>query len=248
MLGINMNNIKKLQPEVQKKFVPYLESMIEIYGDEIVSVFIYGSAAAGGYTTGASDINSAFVLKDLKFSVLKKGLKTVSKGINASVAAPLFLTKEYISSSLDVFPIEFIDMKENHILVCGQDVLSGLEIRGEHIRLFCEQQIKGKLVRMRQAYLEVGLSRKGMLSLMKDSLNSLVPVFRNLIRFKGENPPVSKAEILERLSALFGLDVEVLLGVWGSRKGKKIATGDVETLAGKFMNEVEKLSVIVDKL
>lgn len=249
MRCVHTDNIKNLQPEVSKKFVPYLESMLSAHGDDIVSVFIYGSSAAGEYLKGSSDINSAFVFKEIKFHLLKKSLKLISKGISRSVAAPLFLTREYILSSLDVFPIEFMDMKENHILVYGEDILPGLNVKGEHARLFCEQQLKGKLIRIRQAYLEVGLSRKGMISLMKESLNTLIPVFRNLLRIKGEKPTSGKAGIIEQLSSVFALDAEAFLRVYrDSTREKKIASSEIDSILDRFMAEIEKLSSAVDKL
>ncbi len=245
----NMINTDSLQKEVRKKFVPYFEKMLDIHGDKIVSAIVYGSAASDGYISGISDINSAFIFDGLSFPVFKNSLKTVSRGISKSVAAPLFLTKDYIFSSLDVFPIEFVDMRDNHVLVYGEDIISGLEIKDEHTRLFCEQQVKGKLVRIQQAYLEVGLSRKGMISLMKQSLNSLVPVFRNLIRLKGEEAPRDKSGVLQKLSESFGLDAEVFLHIYrDSTKDEKITPDEVEDLLGKFMSEIDRLGDMADKL
>ena len=242
-------NTEKLQPEVRKKFIPYLEKMLDMYGENLISVIVYGSAASGGYIKGVSDINSAFIFRELNFPVLKKGLRNISRGISDSIAAPLYLTREYISSSLDVFPIEFMDMKEKHVLLYGENIMSSMDIKGEHIRLFCEQQVKGKLVRIRQAYLEVGLSKKGMISLMTEALNTLIPVFRNLIRIKGGVPPLEKPAIIKALSAAFGLDAGVFLQVYGYSTGKeKITSAEAETLIDSFMNEVEKLSVMVDAL
>jgi predicted nucleotidyltransferase len=240
---------EKLQPEVRGRLVPYLEAMLELHADNLVSIIVYGSAASGAYVKGVSDINSVFVFKELGFQVLKKSLKKISRGISGSIAAPLFLTEEYIFSSLDVFPVEFMDMKENHVLVYGADIFSTLDIKGEHARLFCEQQIKGKLIRIRQAYLEVGLSKKGMLSLMKDSLNSLVPVFRNLIRIKGERPPCDKEGIIEHFSKAFGLTAGVFMEVYRvSTKKEKICPSEAEKLIEEFLIEIDKAAAISDKL
>lgn len=242
-------NAEKLQDEVRKVFLPYLSNMLKLHEGNVISVFVYGSAASGGYIKGRSNINSAFVLNALGFQELKNSIKAVSRGIRSSVAAPLFLTEEYILSSLDVFPIEFMDMKENHVLLYGRDVLSGLEIKGEHARLFCEQQIKGKLVRIRQAYLEVGLAKKGMKLLLKESLNSLIPVFRNLIRIKGAPAPIDKPGIIEKFSEVFGLDPAVFLRVYmTSAVDSGMSSGMTEELMKVFMDEVEKLSLIVDGL
>lgn len=242
-------NEKKLHVEVQKKFIPYLKTIFGIHGDNLISVFLYGSATGENYIPRVSDINSVFVFKELKPSTFKSSLKIVSKGILKKIAAPLFLTKDYINSSLDVFPIEFLDMKENHILLYGEDLLSDLEIKGEHIRLFCEQQIKGKLIRIRQAYLEVGLKKKGLEALLKESLNSLMPIFRNLVRLKGEQPAINKTEIIKQLSKIFELDQNVFLAIYkDSTNDEKIANEEVVIFLGKYLSQIEKLAGMVDKL
>ena len=245
----NIINEEKLHIEVQKKIIPYLKKMSDIHGNNLISVFVYGSAVGENYVPKVSDINSVFVFKDLEFSILRSSLSVISKGIFKKIAAPLFLTKDYINSSLDVFPIEFLDMKENHILLYGEDIFSGLEIRGEHIRLFCEQQIKGKLIRIRQAYLEVGLKKKGLESLLKESLNSLLPIFRNLIRLKGEQPSINKTAIIGQLCRMFELDENVFLAIYkDSANDEKIANQEVVVFLEKYLIQIEKLADMVDKL
>ncbi len=242
-------NIEKLPQEVQKKFLPFLKTMLDIHHDHLVSVFIYGSATGKNYIPKTSDINSVFVFKDLPFLSLKNSLKAVSKGIVQKIAAPLFLTRGHIETSLDVFPIEFLDMKENYCLLYGADILATLEIKGEHIRLFCEQQIKGKLIRIRQAYLEVGLKKKGMEALLKESLNSLIPVFRNLIRLKGNQPPAEKEEIIKQLCREFELDEDVFLPVYkDTSNDEKIANQDIIVFIEKYLDQIKKLAVGVDNL
>ncbi|MCK5654865.1 MAG: hypothetical protein KAI03_01070 [Candidatus Aureabacteria bacterium] len=245
----NIVNEGKLHIEVQKKIIPYIKKMSDIHGDNLIAVFVYGSAAGENYIPKVSDINSVFVFKNFEFSVLRSSLSVVSKGIVKKIAAPLFLTKDYINSSLDVFPIEFLDMKENHILLYGEDIFTGLEIKGEHIRLFCEQQVKGKLIRIRQAYLEVGLKKKGLESLLKESLNSLIPIFRNLIRLKGKQPSVNKAEIIRQLCQMFELDKNVFLSIYkDSSNDEKIANQEVVVFLEKYLSQIEKLADMVDKL
>ncbi|MCK5580251.1 MAG: hypothetical protein KAJ18_03155 [Candidatus Omnitrophica bacterium] len=242
-------NAEKLPLEVQNKFIPYLKMMVEIHKDHLISVFIYGSATGKNYIPKVSDINSVFIFKNLAFASLTDSLKTVSKGISKKIAAPLFLTKKHIETSLDVFPIEFLDMKENYILLYGTDFLSALNIKEEHIRLFCEQQIKGKLIRIRQAYLEVGLKKKGLESLLKESLNSLIPVFRNLIRLKGSQPPTEKSEIIKQLCSEFGLDENVFLPIYkDTSNDEKIANQDVVVFIEKYLDQIKNLAVGVDQL
>ncbi|MFC1599159.1 hypothetical protein ACFL2W_00045 [Candidatus Omnitrophota bacterium] len=241
--------LDSLSPEVRKKTESYLTQLIDIYKDSIISINLYGSATGKDFSLKTSDINLLVVVNELSFGQLKKGLKFISQGIAKKIAAPLFLTEEHIRTSQDVFPIEFLEMKENHICLYGKDVLNDVDIKRDYIRLFCEEQIKGKLIRIRQAYLEIGLRKKGVEALMKESMYSLIPVFRNLLRLKGLGPSVLKEEVLLAVSAEFGLDQEVFITILkDKRDDEKIGGQDVEVYFEKYLDQIRKLAIAVDTL
>lgn len=242
-------NWEKVREEVRKLLEPYLERLIDIHRDNIISVNLYGSATGSDFSSKTSDVNLLIVFKELKLPDLKKSLPIVSRGIKKKIAAPLFLTRKHIKTSRDVFPIEFLDMKENHLCLYGKDVLATIAISDKHLRLFCEEQIKGKLIRLRQGYLEIGLRKKGIEALMKESLYALIPAFRNLLRLKGITPPVDKENILVKLSAVFGLDADTFIAILkDKRDDEKIAGVDVEIYFEKYFNQIQKLARMVDKL
>ena len=58
-------NAEKLPPGVQNKFIPYLKTMTDLHKNNLISVFIYGSATGKNYIPKISDINSVFILKIL---------------------------------------------------------------------------------------------------------------------------------------------------------------------------------------
>jgi len=245
----NLKNLDRLKPQAKKLIEPYLKELLKIHQDNIVSIFACGQAAGADYLHKISNITLFVVLENLEFLDLRKSLKIVSRGINRKIAAPLFLTRKHIETSTDVFPIEFLEMKENHLLLYGEELLEPLEISPANLRLFCEEQIKGKLIRIRQAYLEVGLKRKGIEALLKESLSALLPVFRNLIRLKGKAPPVKKEEIYNQLCAEFNLDKNVFLAILRDTKNdEKIARQDIEAFFEKYIAQVQKLAIAVDQL
>lgn len=239
----------EIRVEVRKLIEPYLGKLIDIHKENIISINLYGSAVGGDFSPKTSDVNLLVVFQELKFPDLKKSLKLISRGIKKKIAAPLFLTREHIKTSRDVFPIEFLDMKENHLCLYGEDVLSTIVINDEHLRLFCEEQIKGQLIRLRQAYLEIGLRKKGIEALMKESMYSLVPVFRNLLRLKDITPPIDKEAILVKLSTEFGLAADTFIAILkDKRDDEKIAGEDVEVYFEKYFNQIQKLAASVDQL
>jgi len=242
-------NLERLPDEVKKRVGPYLQNLFAVHNENIVSVFVYGSATGKDFVPKRSDINLLIVFRQLQFGDLKKSLKIVSKGIEKKITAPLFLTRRHIETSADVFPIEFMELKENHILLYGEDIWGELEIDKRNIRLQCEEQIKGKLIRLRQAYLEVGLKKKGLEALIKESLYALLPIFRNMLRLKGKTPPVGKKDILIGLCAEFDLDADIFLAILKDKKDdEKIGSQEIEPAFERYLGEIHKLALAVDKL
>ena len=178
-----MENLKldRVRQVITKLIDPYLRKLLAIHNENIISILLYGSATGKFYMPSKSDINLMVIFKDLGFSQLKSSLKIITHGIPKKIPAPLFLSLTHIETSKDVFPVEFLEIKENNILLYGSDLFSDMQIAETHIRLFCEREIKGKLIRLREAYLEIGLRKKGIESLMKESMYSLMPTFRALI-------------------------------------------------------------------
>lgn len=245
----NLKNSERLPAEVRKRIEPYMEELLRLHQDNIVSIFIYGSAASGDFMPGVSDINSAVVFKNLGLTQLKNSLHLVNKGIRNKIAAPLFLTPEHIRTSTDTFPIEFLEMKENHILIYGDDILKDMDIDHSHIRFVCEEQLKGKLIRIRQAYLEIGLRKKVMEALIKVSLNSLLPIFRGLLRLEGVTPPIKKEQVLRLLGETFEIDGETFIAVIRDKKNDgKIFGEELDSFLERYIEQIQKLADISDKL
>lgn len=246
---MTMINEQRIPKEVRDAYAPFLTQMIDLHGDNLISVFIYGSATGTNFIPKSSDINSVIVVKEISRDTLQKSLKPIAAVKRRRIEAPLILTRDHIQSSLDVFPIEFSDMKKNYVVVYGDDPLSEICIQGEHIRLFCEQQIKGKLIRIRQAYLEVGLRRRGIEMLMRESLNALMPVLRSLLRLKGAAVPADKGLLLTEIGTVFGMNVDVMSAIWNETKNNERVGGrSAREAFGDYIRRLEQLAEAVDQL
>ena len=121
-------NLIELVPAVADKIAPMLRDLLGEHASNIHSIHITGSAVISDYQEKLSDINSLVVLHnmDLKFITFLAPLG--EKYGKKKIAAPIVMTPEYIGTSLDAFPIEFLDFKLIHKTVYGADILAGLEI------------------------------------------------------------------------------------------------------------------------
>jgi predicted nucleotidyltransferase len=242
-----LKNLNSLTKSVKDVIEPYCHKMLNLHGDNIKSLYVYGSAASDEFIPKKSNINILVILRRIDPPDLKKTLGLVKSGFKKGILAPLMLTLEHIRSSTDAFPIEFLEFKENNVLVYGEDILSSLAIKHDNIRLQCEQQIKGGLVRLYQAYLETGFKEKETMGLMIRSITSLMPIFRSLLRLKGKSPSTKKRSVISDMCTELSISSDVLNKVLDLKEGKKIPD-KIETLFGDYMEKIEELGIKVDQM
>ena len=103
-----------------------------IFGPDLLSIILYGSGARGEYIPKKSDINFLILLTENGIDHLSRAFKTVLKWHKSRVhTRRCFCLQEYIKSSLDVFPIEFLNLQAHYKVVYGEDVLKNLLRRKE---------------------------------------------------------------------------------------------------------------------
>ncbi|MFH1861120.1 MAG: hypothetical protein ABH870_08990 [bacterium] len=244
-------NLDRLPERVSGLIAPYVSKLIGVYGANLKSIMVYGSAAQKeDFVPGRSNINVLVILDEITMSDLKKGAKLVSISKRYEKITPLFLTLQHINSSSDVFPIEFLEMKENHVLLYGDEIFDSIIIHPENIRLQCESTLKGQLIKLRQAYLELAATPKLLERLMIDSMTGLMPTLRNILRLKGKAVvTIKKDEIINQLKEEYAVDVAPLLKVLHSKlKMAKLVKGEVESVFEQYLDVIQCLSRAVDKL
>jgi len=221
------------------------EDLLRILGENLISLTLYGSAVRKDYRPGKSNINLLAVADHIDLPVLRSVLDPVFRGRRFGIV-PFFLTLEDLQRSADVFPVKFISMKENYKVLGGQDVLTGLDITREHLRLRCEQEIKNILLRLRRHYLMSGGRRlTEVLSGMTVGFLESLRMLHSLIH--GTLP--SREEVIESAAKTFGIDPEVLINVSTLRElDVALPREEEENLYALFMDTVEKAAHIADKL
>ena len=237
----------KLPEKFKKTLDDFIRRLRNTYEENLISIILYGSAASGEFTQRHSNINLLIVLNDTGLDNLNK----VSELINRrgfQIFDPLFLTEDYIKRSSDVFPIEFLDMKENYVLLHGKDVLRGLEIGIRNLRFQCEQELKAELINIKDIYLKIKTQR-ALRELLFESFTSTLHILRNLIRLKGKSPSYQKADIIADVSREFNMDIINFNKILEAKqKNLKPGSQEIESLFFAFVRDLEKIIDTVDRL
>lgn len=229
-------------------FNEIVKSYKEVFNDHILSVSIYGSAITDDFNSQTSNINAAIILKDLKLKNLIPAKNVVAKLNKKRVASPLFLSKEYIDSSLDTFPIEFLDIKSNHKTILGEDYFEKLTIQNEYLRLQAERELKGKLLILRLAFIENIGNRNLIANIVKNSVSSIIPVLKAILVLKDEQIPTRKIDLIDQSETLLLTDLTRIYQALSYKTKKFDLKGDIMVeFFEEYINTIDNLSEIVDK-
>lgn len=244
-----IKNLENLAPDVAKKIEIYCTEMMEIHQEELISIYAYGDTLEKKSLSPKSRLSLLFIFENITMDILNKSLSPVKKGINNNIVTPLFMTKNNIKTSTDVFPLEFLEIKNNNILLYGSDIMETIEIKTDNIRLQCEQEIKGKIIRLRQTYLEKGDQDKITEAMILDSFGALIPTFKGLVGLKGIKPLKTKEDTIENLCSSFDLNVQIFKDILNDNsRDSKIGNKKANIFLADYIQELTKLAITVDKM
>jgi len=235
-----------LKDVVVEKFKPFQDEILSSYQDKIHSITIVGSALTDDFDPKKSDINSVFVLTkmDLKFLELLAPLG--KKYGKKSVAA---MTSEYITNSLDVFPLEFLNIKLLHKTIYGEDLFQGLEMNRSDLRLQCERELKVRMIGLRQGYISSLGDRKVLTNMFIDSFSGYIPLFRGIILILGKEPPLRNDDVLKILEEVSGVNTSVFRLVSKQKKQKtRLTIEQLNTIFEDYYAAIEKLGNITNDI
>jgi predicted nucleotidyltransferase len=235
-----------LHHKLERKINDFVQKLKDIYQNNLVSVILYGSLVSGEFIDKHSNLNILVVLENIDPYILKKASNLIRKFY---LFQTLFLSPEYIERSTDVFPIEFLDIKENYFLLYGKDIIKDITIDLKNLRFQCEQELKAKLLNLYQLYLKLHKNKIALRSVLLRSFISILHIARNILRLKGKIPVYKKEMILDELYKEFPIGLTVWQKILNIRnKKEKIKKREIESLFVSFIHEVEKLVDIVDRL
>ena len=218
------------------------------YGTNMLSLVLYGSKASGEDTPGHSDYNILVILETVSFAHLQvDGILT--KWIRKGNPPPLVFSKELFLNSSDIFPIEFLDMKDKHKILYGEDPFTDLVVDLKHLRHQCEFEMTGKLLKLRQSFMPIAGEPKKVRQLLVGSLSSFLVVFRHILRLYGKVLPVTKMETLRELAHCIDFNPAVFETVQRMKQEDRDALKlDPETVMEEYLAQVEKIAMAVDKV
>lgn len=233
-----------LHPQVRTRIEPFFREILSSCPEGIHALAVTGSAVTPDFQELSSNINSVIILNKMHLDFLHF-LAPLGRKYHANhLGTPLVMTAQYIEDSLDVFPMEFLDLKLLHQTVYGADVFGALTIQPEHLRLQCEREIKTRLLALWQGYIAHLGQKDAIAGLLLRSAKDLFPLLRGVLFLKGTKPPVSRRDVVAAVEELIPIDRSALELVLSFQHPQGKPTEDV--IREAFERHYRNLEVIRD--
>lgn len=235
----------------QEAFNSLVGDLKATHGDNLASVVLYGSAAAGDFVRLQSDYNILIALNRITPEDLRLAQAPTREWRRLGHPIPVYFTFAELRDAADVFPIEFHQMERARVVLYGRDPFETLRISDVNLRHQTEYELRSRLLQLRRLYIPRSSSAGRMQDLMRDSLSSFATLFAPVLLLHGEQAPVLKHDIVRATTRLLDLDAETFERIFDLPPTDVEVVLDEEEadrLFASYMEQVERVIEAVDRL
>jgi len=238
---------KKIDPSALTRLVDELRAA---HGENLVSVVLYGSAAAGDDIDLRSDQNILIVLNRITTEDLRRSQAPIGAWQALGQPLPVYFSVAELDDAVDVFPIEFLQMEKARKVLHGRDPFEFIKISRANLRHQTEFELRTRLIQLRRMYIPASTSIEKLSSLMSDSLASFAALFRAVLILHEQEPPVTKAETVRASVRLLELEAAPFERIFELRANARLTLTETEAnqVFAEYMTQIERVIEVVDRL
>src|SRR5437016_4080058 len=227
-----------------------VEDLRAAHGDNLASIVLYGSVAAGDHVAEHSDHNLLIALKRITSEDLRLSQNAMRDWLKTGQPPPVYFTVEELKRAPDVFPIEFLQMEKARKILYGRDPFEFVKISQANLRHQTEYELRTKLIQLRRLYIPASTSVEKLSALLRDSLASFAALFRAVLILHEQEPPVSKADSIRATARLLGLNespFEQILRL-RSKSGKTLTEAEANNVFSEYLSQIDRVIEAVDRI
>lgn len=234
----------------KEAFTSFIDDLKTTHGENLASVVLYGSAATGEFAPRKSNYNLLIALNSIAPNDLRAAQAPMREWQRLGHPLPTYFTLAELQDAADVFPIEFNQMARARVVLFGADPLTNVEISDENLRHQTEYELRSKLLQLRRLYIPASVNTEKLKDLMAESLSSFAALFRAVLLLLGDEPPITKREIVEVTASKIKIDklpFEIIFGL--REKGSAhLNESQLHEVFGNYLAQIERVIEFVDKL
>jgi hypothetical protein len=190
-----------------------------VFGTRLESIVAYGAERP---------LHTLVLADQVTFQDLAACVPLVDRWHREELATPLVLSRREFLRTLDVFPVEYGAIIDDHEVVVGTNPFAGCAVCDADLRRAVELQAKSHLIHLREGYLEVHGRPDGVARLLASSAPAYRALVHNLGRLAPEAIGDGTGQLLTELqtmntiadpSALLARYVTEVDRIWGCVDG-----------------------------
>lgn len=217
------------------------------WGKNLVSAIRYGMAAIREGSSRPEDQQLLIVLEHLTPADMAKGASLIRSWCKKENPLPFLCDRQFFLSSADIFPIEYLEMKDYHKVLLGEDYLEHLHIDHRHLRLQCESEMRGKLMHLQSEYVLAMGNTKLLQHLLQRSMLSFERVFHGVTHLLGRAIPNGRREQIEFLATQIDFSPDVFFELYDLHDGKiPWRRADPEEMFEHYLTAIQAITRYVD--
>jgi hypothetical protein len=215
---------------VRRVLTDVLRKTQEVFNADLLSVVLYGSAAAGQMRP-TSDVNLLLVLKRLDFSAGERLNETLRLAEAAVGLKAMFLLENEVANAATAFALKFADITDRHVLLYGPDPFAALTVKREAKIFRLKQVLLNLVLRMREAFVRSAGEEKRRALLIAEFAAPLRSAAVVLLELENGGPAASPKEALEQVAS--GIEpaafTEALATLTAARSQREVPAGAAGT-------------------
>jgi hypothetical protein len=204
----------------------YAERVSTLAGPQLESLAVFGTVLTPDWRPG-QPVHQVMVLSGDDLALIRRlGVLGAEAG-RLGLAAPLLVTPHLVRTSLDTFPLEWLEIGTCHQVLTGAELFADLAFAPEHVRLQCERESTVLAIALRQRLLRA----TGAGEPLSGPAEHVVRIVRGLLHLAGGDLPAAPSALLSAAAERLGLDLQPVVRALAGASGVDAITELHRTLA-----------------
>lgn len=242
---VNLSSLA-LSEAFREKFNKYLSALDEVLADDdFRCIALYGNVLKDSFQEGADEIELLLIISDVNQKCLEKIYVPLQKAMFELKLSPMITTYEELLLSADAVPLKHLEIKKKYMVLCGEDLISGIEIPVESIRLYCERELRTISIKLRTDFVASFPDQNKLYSSLLQGVTKLLPALKLLIeiKIKTETENIKDALILGGKN--FGFSPDSIIEIIRQQKSDQAL--DLEKVKSCYGQIIEIIKNLTNK-
>ena len=215
---------RDLPDEVAHILGTFVESTERAFGETLVAVVLYGSAAEGALRP-SSDVNVIVVLEAFDGAAADRLREPLAMAHAAVRLRAMFLLRDEIAAAAEDFSQKFADVLRRRRVLYGDDPFAGLAISRRALLTRLNQVLLNLTLRLRAAYVERGVHEEQLTRVIAEVAGPLRTAAASILDLEGAAATVPR-EALRIIARGLGPSWDgVLSRISDARERRPLAPG-----------------------